>query len=69
MRANYFPTKRMCFRCPMFTTAKGLPGSYTITKPRNFPEEQKKKKKERIGTISMETPQISSTQFLHLEKI
>lgn len=37
----------------MFTTAKGLPGSYTIAKLRNFPEEQKKKKL--LGTISMET--------------
>lgn len=43
MRANYFPTGSMCFRCPMFTTAKGLPGSYTIAKAKNFPEEQKKK--------------------------
>lgn len=43
MRGNtYFPIESMRFRCPVFTTAKKLPGSYTIAKSRNFPEEQKK---------------------------
>lgn len=51
----------------MFKSAKGLPGSYIIAEPRNFPEEQKKKKL--IGTISVGTQRNSLTRILHLEEI